>query len=156
MIRPVSEKDLPLLATIYKRAYNLLNIGERWSDETAFKLMEWFFKEQRDLFFVAKVGKKISGAVVGIIKPWWDGNHLTDGEIFIDPPFQRHGIGSRLIKELFQEAKKKYKVVSWDTFTHIVYEHPLKWYKKMGFEEINNWKMISGDINRVLTNISKE
>lgn len=149
-IRLVSESDLPTLAKIYKEAYNSLNIGENWDDATALLLMKHLYKEQSDLFFVAEENGNMVGGIVALVKPWWDGNHLTDGEVFIASRHQKKGVGTRLIKHLFTEAFKKYKVVSWDTFTHRIYEHPLKWYKGMGFEEIEQWVMITGDIKGVL------
>ena len=57
------------------------------------------------------------------------------------------------MEKLFTEAKEKYDAVSWDTFNHRVYEHPLKWYKSLGFKEIEQWVMISGDIDLVLNNL---
>lgn len=150
MIRQTRKTDLPELSKIYTVAYNSLNIGENWTDDASYKLMEHFFKEQEDLFFTAEEDNKIIGGIVASVRPWWDGNHLIDGELFIDPNFQRKGIGKRLIKKLFQTAKEKYNVISWDTYTHRVYEYPLKWYKNLGFEEIKHWVMITGDISKVL------
>jgi len=66
---------------------------------------------------------------------------------------KKKGIGKKLIRHLFQEAQEKYKAISWDTFTHVVHEHPLKWYKKMGFEVIKEWAMITGNIKEVLENL---
>lgn len=149
-IRLAQELDLPELAEIYKEAYNTLNIGENWNNETALLLMRHLYKEQNDLFFVAEENDTIVGGIVALIKPWWDGNHLTDGEVFIAPHNQKKGIGTQLIKRLFTEALEKYKAISWDTFTHRVYEHPLKWYKSIGFKEIEHWIMITGDIKEVL------
>lgn len=155
-IRLANKKDLPLLADIYKTAYNSLNIGENWNNDSALKLIEHLYHEQEDLFFVAEENGAIVGGIVALLKPWWDGNHLADGEIFVHPQFQEKGIGTRLIKHMFIESSKKYKALSWDTFTHRVYEQPLDWYKKLGFEEIKNWVMITGNIEKVLKNISKD
>jgi|WetSurMetagenome_2_1015567.scaffolds.fasta_scaffold472558_2 GNAT superfamily N-acetyltransferase len=153
-IRLANIKDLPPLAEIYKKSYNTLHIGENWSNDSALKLLEHLRHEQADLFFVAEEDGTIVGGSVALLKPWWNGNHLADGEIFIDPTFQGKGIGTQLIKHMFTEALRKYGVVSWDTFTHRVHEYPLKWYKKLGFEEIRDWVMITGDIKKVLKNIT--
>ncbi len=154
IIRLVKEEELSIIASILKRAYNSLNIGESWSDKESLNLIKWFYTNQSDLFFVAEDKNKIVGGIVALIKPWWDGNHLTDGEIFVDPDNQKKGIGKELIRSLFKTAKDKYQAVSWDTFTHIINEHPLSWYKKLGFEEIKHWQMITGDINKVLAKLS--
>jgi len=152
-IRPVNDADFQELSKIYALAYNSLSIGENWNEPTALMLLKHLYSEQEDLFFVAEENGKVVGAITAPIKPWWDGNHLTDGELFVHPDNQRHGIGKLLIKKLFSEAKEKYKAVSWDTFTHRVYEHPLKWYKSLGFEETSQWVMISGNIDEVLNNL---
>lgn len=152
-LRLVKKDDLQSLAEIYILAYNPLNIGEKWSPESAYKLMGYMFEDQPDLFFVAEVIEKIVGAIVASVRPWWDGNHLIEGEIFIHPDYQKKGIGVKLIKKLFTTAKEKYGVVAWDTYTHKVYENPLAWYKSLGFEEIKHWTMITGDVDKVLKTI---
>lgn len=152
-VRPVHDEDFLKLSKIYALAYNSLNIGENWDEASALKLLKHLYLQQPDLFFTAEENGKVVGAITAPVKPWWDGNHLTDGELFVHPDNQRHGIGKLLIEKLFTEAKEKYSAVSWDTFTHRVYEHPLKWYKSLGFEEIEEWVMISGDIDVVLKNL---
>lgn len=149
-IRLATELDLISLGIIYSKAYNALNIGEKWTDDTAYKFLKHFYNDQPDLFFAAEINRKIVGGIVSLVKPWWDGNHLTDGEIFVSPDYQNKGVGAELIKRMFTEGLRKYQAISWDTFTHRVHEHPLKWYKKMGFTEIDQWVMITGDIKEVL------
>ncbi len=156
MIRLATKDDLKALAPIYVIAYNSLNIGEQWTDKKAIILLEHLYNEQPDLFFVAVEGNNIIGGITAVVKPWWDGNHLTDGELFINPDYQGKGIGKQLIQTLFENADKKYQAVSWDTFTHRVYEHPLNWYKSMGFKEIKEWVMITGDIQEVLNNLKQK
>lgn len=153
VLRLVNEQDLKELAEIYKTAYNAQNIGENWDSESSFILMQHLFKKQSDLFFIAVEDGKTVGGIVALVKPWWDGNHLTDGELFVSPNNQKKGIGTQLIKHLFTEALKTYNAVSWDTFTHRKYEHPLKWYKSIGFKEIEHWTMITGDIKEVLAKL---
>lgn len=154
-IRNAKLKDIKKLAPIYVKAYNSLIIGENWDNKSAYNLLKHLFESQPDLTFVVEENDKVIGCINALIKPWWDGNHLTDGELFVNPEYQRKGLGKKLIKHLFREAKRKYQAVAWDTFTHIVHEHPLKWYKNMGFEEIKEWTMITGEINKVLKNLSK-
>jgi len=149
----VKDSDFDQLSQIYCDAYNSLNIGEQWDHASAQKLLRHLHKAQPDLFFVASCGEKIVGAITAIIKPWWDGNHLTDGELFVDPKSQSKGAGRLLIKALFAKAFDVYNAVSWDTFTHRVHEHPLSWYKKLGFKEIEQWVMIEGDVKKVLRNL---
>lgn len=151
--RLAKKEDLQLLSEIYTISYNSLNIGEKWTQSSAYKLIKYLFEDQPDLFFVAIENEKVVGGIVATVRPWWDGNHLIEGEIFIHPDFQKKGIGVKLIKQLFTTAKEKHSVVSWDTFTHRVYKNPLAWYKELGFEEIKHWVMITGNIDKVLKKI---
>jgi|SRR3989344_5090024 len=153
-IRPTIQEDLPRLAEIYVDAYNTLKIGENWDNDSAFKLLKHFHNDQPDLFFTAEENGKLLGGIVSTVKPWWNGNNLTDGELFVDPASQGKGVGTKLIQQMFTVALEKYQAKSWDTFTHRVHEFPLNWYKKLGFEEIQQWVMITGDIKKVLNNIS--
>ncbi len=150
-----TKDDLNRLAQIYTDAYNSLNIGEHWDSSSAHQLLLHLYEHQSDLFFVAIKDGQVVGGIVSLVKPWWDGNHITDGELFVDPNHQGSGIGSLLIKRMFEEAKDKYDAVSWDTFTHVVHDHPLKWYKKLGFKEIKEWTMITENIDEVLVNVKK-
>mgnify|MGYP001581110235 CR=1 FL=1 len=100
-------------------------------------------------FSTTEVDGKIVGGFIAGIKPWWNGNHLVDGEIFVHPEFQKKGVGNALSKIMFKRAIEKYDAKVWDTYTFRG-KFPLKWYKKLGFEEINEWTMISGDIRKAL------
>lgn len=152
-IRKVAKHDFPTLARVYVRAYNTLNIGEHWDAKSAQHLLKRLHNEQTDLFFVVTYKTKVIGAIAAVIKPWWDGNHMTDGELFVEPAYQRQGIGKHLIRHLFLAGKKKHNATQWHTFTHVVHAHPLSWYKRMGFEQIKEWTMISGDVGKVLKNL---
>jgi len=149
-LRLATKKDLKILSEIYIIAYNSINIGENWTFKSAYKLIEFLYEDQPDLFFVAEEKDKVVGGIVATVRPWWDGNHLIDGEIFVHPSYQKKGIGVKLIEHLFTAAKEKYNVVSWDTYAHKVYKEPLAWYKSLGFEEIKKWAMITGNVNKVL------
>ncbi|MBI2028283.1 MAG: GNAT family N-acetyltransferase [Candidatus Levybacteria bacterium] len=154
-LRQATKKDLRILSEIYTIAYNSIDIGERWTSKSAYELIEFLYNDQPDLFFVADEEDKVVGAIVATVRPWWDGNHLIEGEIFVHPKHQKKGIGVKLIEKLFTTAKEKYSVVSWDTYTHKVYKNPLAWYKSLGFEEIKNWTMITGNISKVLKIIKR-
>lgn len=95
-IRLVKKEDLPALASIYTRAYNSLGIGESWNGQSALRLMTFLFNDQQDLFFVAKVDHRVIGAIVATVRPWWDGNHLIEGELFVAQEFQGQKIGVQL------------------------------------------------------------
>lgn len=56
----------------------------------------------------------------------------------------------------FEKTLGKYQAISWDTFTHNVYAHPLKLHKSIGFKEIEQWVMITGNIKEVLKRLSQQ
>jgi len=149
-IRPMRGDDLESLAEIYVETYKVFDIGERWDKKSAYKLLEHWFKRQSDLAFVVEYNDEIVGAFVTAVKPWWDGNHLTEGEIFVHPDHQRRGLGTELIKRVFKTARDKYKAVAWDAFAPNKFKHPLNWYKEMGFKEVKEWTIITCNIEEIL------
>lgn len=152
-IRPVKREDIGSLARLFAEVYRIFDIGERWTEETATDYLNAWLDKQPDLAFLAEFDGKIVGAFFSGIKPWWDGIHLFDGEIFVDPNFQKQKIGSTLLKTVLQTAIEKYGAKTFDAFTFNRTAHPLSWYKKIGFREIKEWTMFTGDIKTVLKNI---
>ena len=55
------------------------------------------------------------------------------GDVFIDPKYRSHGLGTRLVKELIKIAKaeKCYKLVATSRLEN---EGLHKWYQKLGFK----------------------
>jgi len=155
-VRLMKKKDLKKLAEIYVRVYKKFDVGERWNQKSAQKLLVYWFRRQPDLAFVAEHHRKVIGAFVAGIKPWWNGNHLVDGEIFVDPDYQKKGIGTLLSKTMFKEALRKYKAKVWIAYTFKKYEFPLKLYKNLGFDEMKEWTIIYGDIKKALKKLEKK
>lgn len=50
----------------------------------------------------------------------------------------------------------KYNASVWGTYTFKGSSHPLSWYKKMGFEEIEEWTMITGNLREALKRIKEK
>ena len=92
-IRKAKKGDLKKLAPIYVDAYTSIDIGEDWTEETAYQLLKHLYETQPDLTFVLEVDGELAGAINAIVKPWWSGNQVTDGELFISPKHQRKGLG---------------------------------------------------------------
>lgn len=113
-IRPMKKSDLKKLAEIYVTVYDAVDIGEHWSPKAAEELLAYWLKKQPDLAFVAQSKGELVGAFVAGVKPWWDGFHLTDGEIFVRPDFQKKGVGTKLSIALYAKALEKYNAVSFD------------------------------------------
>lgn len=149
-LRVMSRNDIPVLAQVYAQTYACMNVDEEWTVETAQRTLEYQFNLQPDLAFLAEVDGTIAGAFLCAVKPWWDGNHLYDGELFVHPNFQKQGIGKQLIKHLFGIALEKYQVIDWACHTFSKREFPLAWYKKLGFKEVESLIYISANVQQVL------
>ncbi|MCD6229906.1 MAG: GNAT family N-acetyltransferase [Candidatus Diapherotrites archaeon] len=144
-LRPVQKSDLQCLAEIYVEVYTVFDVGERWSVDTAKTFLSYLLERQPSIAFVAECGGVVVGAFFAAIKPWWNGNHLFDGEIFVHPDFQKRGIGTELSEKLYLIALEKYDVVSFDKITFKKTEFPLSWYKDQGFEVNDDWALISAE-----------
>ena len=149
-IRKAEEKDIKNIAKVFLKVYTNFDVGEKWSEQSSNNLMNYWFKRQSDLFFVAEKDNKIIGAFVAGVKPWWDGNHLADGELFVDPDYQKQKVGTRLSIKMYETAIKKYNIKYVDGVTFRDFEFPLKWHKSLGFKEVKEWMIISGEVNKIL------
>lgn len=152
-IRLAKKSDLNVLSEVYVEVYRAFDIGERWDKKSARKLLAYWLDKQPELAFLAEENNKIVGGFFTGMKPWWDGNHLSDGELFVHPDYQRRGIGGKLMKTAFQKAVKKYKAVQFDAFTFKKTKHPLAWYKSIGFNEVKEWTIINGNLEKVIKKI---
>jgi GNAT superfamily N-acetyltransferase len=151
-IRLMTNDDLPVLSQIYVRALD--DTDERWNQESAQALLSDWLRRQPELAFTAEYDNEIAGAFVVAVRPWWDGNHLVDGELFVEPKLQQHGIARHLLKRVLDEAMEKYSPVLWESYTFRNDTFPLTWYKRLGFREIEEWVMIRADIASVAKQLS--
>jgi len=155
-IRQMRKEDLQRLAEIYALGYQKFDIGEKWTVGAAKKLLSHWFDRQADLAFVAESDGEAVGAFVAGIKPWWDGNHISDGEIFVHPDHQKKGIATKLSVALYEKALKKYNAVSFDAYTFKKKRFPLSWYLSRGFVQNEDWTMISGNVKSVLSKLKRK
>lgn len=143
--------DLYIIAKDYADYYANSVLQEKWTTEKAVELFRYFYNRNKDLFFVAYDGDKPVGVITSVLKPWWDGNHLEDGELFVSEKYRKGGVAKSLIKVLFNYARDKYNATTLEAHT---YEDengfPYSWYKRLGFETIDDWKIISGDIKEII------
>lgn len=146
-----NKEDLEILAEQYANSYNNSVLKESWTREQAIKLFEYFYNQASDLFFVAYDNEKPVGVIMSLLKPWWDGMHLEDGEVFVCKEYRKMGIAKRLFKKLFEYAIENYDATTFEAHT---YEEetgfPYCWYNRLGFETIDDWKIISGDIRKII------
>jgi ribosomal protein S18 acetylase RimI-like enzyme len=154
-IRQAQASDLKSLSEIYVKVYTYFDIGEYWTSKTAYNMLKYFYEKQPDLCLVAETKNKLIGGFFAGIKPWVDGNHLFDGELFVDPFYQKKGIGKQLSLELYVLAIKNHNVKSFDLLTFKDRDFPLSWYKKQGFTEMTQWTIIYGNPKKVLSTLKK-
>lgn len=93
---------------------------------------------------------------MSLVKPWWDGMHIEDTECFVATAYQKLGIGTNLFKKHFQLALTLYKATIIEAHTY-ENEHgfPLKWYRHQGYTTVDDWKIIRGDISKILEKLTK-
>lgn len=146
-------EDLEIIAEEYASHYNLV-LKENWTKESCIKMFKYFYNNFPDLFFMAYDEEKPVGVVMSTLKPWCDGNHLEDAEIFVLKKYQHKGIAKKLFRTLFEYAINQYNAT---TFSAHTYEDengfPYSWYKRLGFETIDDWKIINGSIKEVINKL---
>lgn len=149
-IRKSKKDDLIELSKIYKRAYDRPEEGEDWSIKDSKNLLNFYLNQKTFLGITAIINNKIVGAFFSYVKPWYDGNHLGEGEIFIDPKYQKQKIGTKLFWEMMKIADKKKCVVH----ELIAYNKVSIWYKNLGIKE-TGLKHMQGNIKEIIRNLEK-
>lgn len=153
-IRPAKDDDVSKLAKVYVSAFLEVDPTEEWSESTAAQLIRFFLRNQPDLAFVAEEQDEILGGICGLAKPWWDGNHLVETELFVCPHHQRKGIGSKLFAHLLGIASERYQASYMELITFKNLEFPLSWYFRLGFEEKESWRILFGQVEAVAAQLS--
>jgi len=154
-IRQVRPADFRALGKLYADFYNELDeLGERWTWDAARKFISHFYSRQPDLCFVAEKDGRIIGAIMAAIQPWWDGNHLVEGELLVHSDFTHHpSYATGLLEKLLSTAEQKYQAVTWDTIVPTVIGHPFQHHEQLGFYETPVWKAVAGDVSSILRQI---
>ena len=150
------EKILDTIADHYAAYYSNSVLGEEWTKEKAVELFNFFYQQNKGLFFIAYDEDKPVGIATSVLKPWEGGYQLTDGEIFVIKEYQHKGIATQLMEALFVCARDKYKVTAVQELT---YEDengfPLNWYTRIGYKRMNDLKVIGGDINEIINHLQQ-
>lgn len=144
-IRKTKSSDLKILGKIYKRSYDATHSGEMWSYVQAVELINFYYHAKTFIGLTVLYDNKICGAFLSFIKPWWDGKHLAEGELFIDPRYQGKKIGTQLYLAMMKFAYKRGCVVH----DLLAYKSPSFWYRKIGFR-VTELIHMSGKISRVI------
>lgn len=153
-IRKAKKGDLSSLAILYLEVYTQFDAGEKWTKKAAYNLLFHLFERCPELGFVAEKNGVLVGGFFAGVKPWCDGMHMVDGELFVKSGLQRKGVGKSLLKAAFDEcASLGISYVDAVTFRNEV--GLLSWYKKLGFKEVDNLCLISADIKELRKNTIK-
>ena len=107
-VRATTAEDLEALSAVYIDAFAVVDPSEKWTSEKALALLKFFLDKQPDLAFVAVEDGEIGGGICGLVKPWWDGNHLVETELFVAPWCQKRGIATLLFSHFLESAIAKH------------------------------------------------
>jgi L-amino acid N-acyltransferase YncA len=154
MIRLAKKEDIKELAVIYKDLYDNADIGENWTIESASALLTYWFEKQGDLFFVAEEDGKVVGGIVSGIKPWFDGNRLVDGEIFVSNEYQGRHIANDLFKAHLLKSRELYNanIMEFHTYGDET-EFPQNWYTRLGIKKDDELVIMNGEIKKILSKL---
>lgn len=147
-IAPVSEKYLPELANCFRQAY--IPLGEPWDFDNALKFITFKYNRMPDLSFVSLLDGHPIGGIFTDMKPWHDGNHLCEGELFIAPKYHGlFGVALKLCASMLKCAKEKYNCTFIEGVT-FKQGNQLALYKKFGYTEDKTLTFITGEIGPML------
>lgn len=156
-IELAAKKDLPQCAQILMDIYNNNVLNEGWTKQTAETTCNFYYRLNKDLFFVAKnENGEVVGFTYSFIKPWSNGNQLMIEEISVSENYRKQGIATALLTTLIQTAKKKYNITMVNGSTYLgENKMPFAWYQKIGFKKLDELFLIEGDANVVLNKLKK-
>lgn len=158
-VEPIKKNKLKDCAKILRDIYNNNVLSEGWTEETSLKTCQFFYKQNKDLFFVAKNEQgQVVGFTYSFIKPWSHGNMLMIEEISVDENYRQHGIAKALMLKLVETAKEKYNITNvmgepyLDKNTPWI---PFDWYKKIGFSKIEDLFLMEGETDKIISKLKK-
>jgi GNAT superfamily N-acetyltransferase len=146
MIRAIKVADIPEVASSYVASFREIDPSEQWTEAKAQALVGFFLNAQPDLAFLFEKDGRVAGGILGLVKPWWDGNCLVDTEVFVTPEYKQQGVGTQLGLHYLQFAVKRYDVRSIHAVTFKDFEFPASLYRSLGFEDKLNWKVVVADV----------
>jgi len=150
-IRKARKADIAELAKIYKRAYDRPKFGEKWDIKETKALLNFYLQQKTFLGLTALVDGKIVGAFFSCAKTWHDGDHLAEGELFVDPRYQNQKTGTKLFLSMMILAKKKKCVVH----ELVAYARIARWYAKIGMKD-TKLKHMAGDIQKIIKKMTTQ
>lgn len=151
--RIAKEDDLKELSELYVKVYMEANEKEKWEVESAYSLLKTLYDFASKCFVVATIEGKIIGAFAGMLKPWWNGMHLVETELFVDKKYRGLGISKKLQLELAIKAKENYDVKYIEGVTFTDRDFPLSFYKRIGYEEDTQLVPVCADVDILIHNL---
>lgn len=141
----VQKKDLPIIAKIYAKAYN-----KEWESRKPKKSQEIVeYRYKKNIKIKVIYDKKIVWVFFSDIKPLFFWNVMNDGDVVVDPAYQKLWIGAQLFAYGIEYAIKKFHIVGWDFYT-FKDSYQFEWYKRIGFYPSDKRIMMSGKTDEVL------
>jgi len=154
-IRDFAEKDLSAVGEIYAKAFNNAIVGENWEPADASKLIACMHSHKPNIFIVAEVDGKIVAGFFASVKPYFGENHLCDTDLFVDPDYQKQGVGKQMFIEMLKRGIQEYNVSGFQGISYSKHEFPGNWYSKLGFET-TAWVHRYGKASVMLEKLNKK
>ena len=97
-LRELIMNDVPIIASVYVKAYAEGDWNEKWDCEDAVQRINEIASSPQCKGGVCELEGRIVGCILFEILTWHTGKQLEIKEIFVAPAFQRRGIGKRLLE----------------------------------------------------------
>lgn len=155
----VKRNELKDCAKILRDIYNNNVLSEGWTEKTSLNTCLFFYKQNKDLFFVAKdENDKVIGFTYSFIKPWSHGNMLMIEEISVAENYRKHGIAKALMLAVVSKAKEKYNISN--VCGEAYYDKnadwiPFDWYKRIGFSKNKELFIIESEPNEITKSLER-
>ncbi len=131
IVRKAERKYIEAIINIFKEEYSKEPYFEKWSDDSALKKINEYFKN--NFIYVAEINNEVVGFIIASTSLWHDGLRGHIDEIVIRDKFQGKGIGKELMRTIESEFKKRGVVVA-GLFTKKGAK-AIGFYNKLGYKE---------------------
>jgi aminoglycoside 6'-N-acetyltransferase I len=103
----------------------------RWDAKTAEEYLTDFYDHKKFVGYVIEEEGRIIGALFAHEKVWWNNSEVFIEEMFIDPEYQRKGLGTKLLDEAEKYVRTNH--LAGITLSTNKYAPAPTFYKKNGF-----------------------
>ena len=134
MIREVKASDYPAIAKVMMRAFANPPWNEDWDYSRAYQRIEQLDDGKYTRCYVYEENEKIIGVLCGKLITYVNDLELMIEDCYIDPDYQRLGIGGKLMQGVVDRLKEV------DAFTLLTDQgfYSVDFYLKNGFKIDNN------------------